>query len=155
MDRPLARTVSLGAALIISAVLMLYPYALGTRMTPMLHTALPLMMLCWVSGLPFLQPPSVEALADLSLDNFRAIPTELLLRSMANTAILMIVVPTVTVALSVAVSWVVLRSKAPGRGLFDFLAFLPVTIPPIVFSVAASAGSLTMSPSSGARPFGR
>jgi iron(III) transport system permease protein len=99
--------------------------------------ALPLMMLCWVSGLPFLQPPSVEALADLSLDNFRAIPTELLLRSMANTGILMIVVPTVTVALSVAVSWVVLRSKAPGRALFDFFAFLPVTIPPIVFSVAA------------------
>src|SRR5713226_821893 len=98
---------------------------------------LPLSMLCWVSGLPFLQPPSVEALADLSLDNFRAIPTELLLRSMENTGILMIVVPTITVALSVAVSWVVLRSKAPARGLFDFFAFLPVTIPPIVFSVAA------------------
>ena len=98
---------------------------------------LPLLMLCWVSGLPFLQPPSVEALADLSLDNFRAIPTELLLRSMENTGILMIVVPTITVALSVAVSWVVLRSKAPARGLFDFFAFLPVTIPPIVFSVAA------------------
>ena len=45
MDRPLARTVSLGTALAISAVLMLYPYALGTKMTPMLHTALPLMML--------------------------------------------------------------------------------------------------------------
>jgi len=32
---------------------------------------------------------------------------------------------------------VVLRSKARGAALFDFLAFLPVTVPPIVFSVAA------------------
>jgi predicted membrane protein len=45
MDRPWSRTISLGAALAISAVLMLYPYALGTKMTPMLHTALPLMMI--------------------------------------------------------------------------------------------------------------
>ena len=67
MDRPLARTVSLGAALIISAVLMLYPYALGTRMTPMLHTALPLMMLgvagAFVHGMGF--RPNARALAVL------------------------------------------------------------------------------------------
>ena len=98
---------------------------------------LPVLMLCWVSGLPFLQLPSAAAFADLSLNNFRTIPVELLIRSIKNTAILMVVVPTVTVALSVAVSWVVLRSKAPGRTLFDFFAFLPVTVPPIVFSVAA------------------
>ena len=67
MDRPLARTVSLGAALIISAVLMLYPYALGTKMTPMLHTALPLMMLgvagAFVHGMGF--RPNANALAVL------------------------------------------------------------------------------------------
>ena len=67
MDRPLARTVSLGAALIISAVLMLYPYALGTKMTPMLHTALPLMMLgvagAFVHGMGFRQ--NARALAVL------------------------------------------------------------------------------------------
>ena len=67
MDRPLARTVSLGAALIISAVLMLYPYALGTKMTPMLHTALPLMMLgvagAFVHGFGF--HPQRKALAVL------------------------------------------------------------------------------------------
>jgi len=67
MDRPLARTVSLGAALIISAVLMLYPYALGTKMTPMLHTALPVMMLgvagAFVHGFGF--HPQAKALATL------------------------------------------------------------------------------------------
>ena len=44
LDRPWARTISLTAALAVSAVLMLYPYALGTRMTPMVHSALPLLL---------------------------------------------------------------------------------------------------------------
>ena len=49
MERTWARIVSLTVALAVSAVLMLYPYALGTQMTPMLHTALPLLLL-GVSG---------------------------------------------------------------------------------------------------------
>jgi iron(III) transport system permease protein len=98
---------------------------------------LPILVLGWVSALPFLQTPSADALAQVSWGNYRSIPTELLMRSVANTAVLMLIVPTITVALSVAISWVVLRSKARGRALFDFFAFLPVTIPPIVFSVAA------------------
>jgi iron(III) transport system permease protein len=99
--------------------------------------ALPLAMLGWASALPFLQAPSARALASLSLDNFRSIPTDLLLGIIRNTAILMVTVPTLTMILSVAVSWVVLRARPRGAGLIDFLAFLPVTVPPIVFSVAA------------------
>ena len=49
MDRLWPRIISLTAASAVSAVLMLYPYALGTEMTPMLHTALPLLLL-GVSG---------------------------------------------------------------------------------------------------------
>ena len=45
MYRPWTRFVSLAAALAVSAVIMLYPYALGTRMTSITHTALPLLML--------------------------------------------------------------------------------------------------------------
>jgi iron(III) transport system permease protein len=46
-------------------------------------------------------------------------------------------VPTIAVAVAVGMSWVVLRSKLKGRALVEFFAFLPHTIPPIVFSVAA------------------
>lgn len=99
--------------------------------------ALPLLMLGWAAGLPFLQAPSARAVAALSLDNFRSIPTDLLLRIIGNTAILMVAVPTLTMVASLAVSWVVLRAKPRGAALVDFLAFLPVTVPPIVFSVAA------------------
>jgi iron(III) transport system permease protein len=98
---------------------------------------LPLAMLGWASALPFLQTPSAEAFASMSLGNFRSIPTELLVRIIANTAVLMVVVPSVTMAVSLAISWVVLRSKTRASALFDFFAFLPVTVPPIVFSVAA------------------
>jgi iron(III) transport system permease protein len=97
---------------------------------------MPLIMLGWVSALPYLQLPSAAALAEVSLNNFWTIPADLLVRSVKNTIFLMLVVPTITVAISVAVSWVVLRSKARGRGVFDFFAFLPVTVPPIVFSIA-------------------
>lgn len=44
LTRPWARGVSLVAALAVSAVLMLYPYALGTTMTAATHTALPLLL---------------------------------------------------------------------------------------------------------------
>ena len=98
---------------------------------------MPLIMLCWAAALPFLQRPSAAAFAQMSWVNFQGIPTDLLVRSIGNTLVLMLIVPTITVGLSVAVSWVVLRSKARGRALFDFFAFLPVTVPPIVFSVAA------------------
>lgn len=45
LGAPWARAVSLTAGLAVSAVLMLYPYALGTKMTPMLHTALPVLLI--------------------------------------------------------------------------------------------------------------
>jgi len=103
---------------------------------------LPLLMLGWASLLPYLQTPSTAALASVSLRNFVNLPRELLWRAGTNTAILMVVVPTITLTLSVAISWVVLRTRIRGRGFFDFLAFLPLAIPAIVFSVAALLLSL-------------
>jgi iron(III) transport system permease protein len=98
---------------------------------------MPLVMLAWASLLPYLQTPSAAALESISLRNFLNLPRELLWRAGTNTAILMVVVPTITLTASVAISWVVLRTRIKGRGWFDFLAFLPLAIPAIVFSVAA------------------
>lgn len=114
-----------------------WPAICGVTAFFLLSQALPLMMLAWVSALPFLQTPSAAAFELVSMANFRSIPTELLLRAIGNTAVLMVTVPTITMAASLAISWVVLRSKAPGGAVLDFFAFLPVTVPPIVFSVAA------------------
>ncbi|MFM9967486.1 MAG: ABC transporter permease [Burkholderiales bacterium] len=98
---------------------------------------LPLAMLIWASGLPYLQAPSAQAFAAFSLKNYFSLPQEQVLVGMKNTAILMVLVPTLTVAASVAISWVVVRSRLSFRGVFDFFAFLPHTVPSIVFSIAA------------------
>jgi iron(III) transport system permease protein len=98
---------------------------------------LPLLMLGWVSLLPYLQTPSLAALESVTLRNFQNMPQQLLWRAGTNTLILMLLVPTITLIISVAISWVVLRTKIRLRGLIDFLAFLPLAIPAIVFSVAA------------------
>ena len=96
---------------------------------------MPLIMLIWAALLPYFQTFSAEAFASVSLNNFYRIPWDMALDGMANTAILMLLTPTLTLVCALAFSWIVLRSQIPGRGLFDFVAFLPHAIPNIVFGV--------------------
>jgi iron(III) transport system permease protein len=103
----------------------------------LLAELLPVLMLVWAAGLPFLQPVSEHAFGQLSLANFWALSPNLLVTGLKTTGLLMLVVPTATVFLSIAISWVVLRSQLRWRGVVDFFAFLPHAIPSIVFSIAA------------------
>ena len=103
----------------------------------MLSKLLPILLLIWASLLPFFQLPSARALSFVSLLHYRSLPWELVLTAMQNTAVLAVLVPTVTLALSLAFSWVVLRSRIRGRAAFDFIAFLPHAVPSIVFGVGA------------------
>lgn len=96
---------------------------------------LPLTVLVWAAILPYFQLPSPAAFASVSLVNFRGIPWDVMLAGARNTTILTLATPTLTLALAIAFSWVALRSKIPGRGIVDFIAFLPHAIPNIVFSV--------------------
>ena len=98
---------------------------------------LPLLMLGWAAGLPYLQLPSAAAFESLSWTHFRDIPSDLLLRGVSNTALLMLLVPSVTLVLAAAVSWTVLRGRLRAAAAYEFLAFLPVTVPHILFSLAA------------------
>ena len=96
---------------------------------------LPLSVTIWAAVLPYFQLPSADAMASVSLVNFQRIPWDLFFIGARNTLFLTIATPTLTLALAIAFSWVALRSKLPGRGVFDFIAFLPHAIPNIVFSV--------------------
>ena len=98
---------------------------------------LPLLVLIWTAGLPFLQLPSAAVLGQWSLANFASVLDRRLALSLENTMLLMLLVPTLTLAASLAYSWVVIRSRLKWRALFDFVAFMPHTIPAVVFSVAA------------------
>ena len=103
----------------------------------MVSQLLPILTLLWSAGLPFLRPVSGAAFASLSLKNFHDLPEGLVLGGLGVSAVLMLLVPTITLTLSVALSWVVLRSRLRWRAVFDFFAFLPHAVPKIVFSVAA------------------
>ncbi|OGA44125.1 MAG: hypothetical protein A3G25_15280 [Betaproteobacteria bacterium RIFCSPLOWO2_12_FULL_63_13] len=97
----------------------------------------PIALLGWSSLLPYFQLPSAMALSTVSLNHYLSQPWGLVLTGLQNTAILMILTPTAALALSLAFSWIVLRSKVPGRGIFDFIAFLPHAVPNIIFGVGA------------------
>jgi iron(III) transport system permease protein len=103
----------------------------------LLATAFPILVVVWASLLPYFQLPSAAAFASMSWAQFQNLPWELTFEGLRNTAILMALTPTVTLACCIAFSWIVLRSNVPGRLGFDFIAFLPHAVPNIVFGVGA------------------
>lgn len=108
----------------------------------LLSKIMPLIVLCWASVLPYFQLPSATALASASLERYWRLPWDLIGEGFGNTAILMALTPTLTLALALCFSWIVLRSKVPGRSWFDFIAFLPHAVPSIVFGIGALLISL-------------
>src|SRR5580704_13624609 len=102
-----------------------------------LGKVLPIALLAWSSLLPFFQLPSGRAFAIVSFAQYTSLPWDLVLTGLWNTSILAVLTPTLTLGLSLAFSWIVLRSKIPGRSGFDFVAFLPHAVPSIVFGVGA------------------
>ena len=103
----------------------------------LLSKLLPLLLLVWASALPYFMFPSLESLAHATLVNYRSLPWDLVIRGAWNTGILMLLTPTIAVSVGLAFSWVVLRSRLPGRFVFDFVAFLPHAVPNIIFAVGA------------------
>jgi iron(III) transport system permease protein len=103
----------------------------------LLAKLVPIALLGWSSLLPFFQLPSARALASVSLAHYFSLPWDLVLTALWNTSVLAVLTPSLTMGLSLAFSWIVLRSKFPGRGSFDFIAFLPHAVPSVVFGVGA------------------
>lgn len=102
-----------------------------------LSMILPVALLLWASLLPYFQLPSRAALLTASFAHYVNLPWGLALDALKNTALLAILVPSLTLAVSLAFSWIVLRSRIPWRAGFDFIAFLPHAVPSIVFAVGA------------------
>ena len=83
------------------------PALIGVSVYFVLSQLLPIAVLLWSSFLPFLQPPSLSAMADISLTNYRQIPVRLITDATINTAILMVIVLTISIVASMSLSWVV------------------------------------------------
>ncbi len=103
----------------------------------LLSLLLPTLVLLYISFMPYLQTPSLASLTRATLDNYRAIfSMNSLSVVLWNTATLALVTSLATVAASVLISMVVVRSRFWGRKLIDLLAFVPHSIPGIVTGIA-------------------
>jgi iron(III) transport system permease protein len=98
---------------------------------------MPLTLLVWTALQPYFRPISLDGFSHMTLHNFDALPWDLVHRGVVNTVLIMVLVPVITLVLSVALSWVILRTRNRARGLFDYVAFLPVAVPSLVFAFAA------------------
>jgi iron(III) transport system permease protein len=101
-----------------------------------LDKLLPLLVIAWAALLPYFRYPSAAAFKSISLVQFGKIDWGLTVEAIHNTAVLMVLTATVTLGIAVAFSWIVVRSRLPGRTIFDFIAFLPHAVPNIVFGFA-------------------
>ena len=100
-----------------------------------IEVLIPFLVLLWASVLPYLQLPSQSAFSSITLKHYVDIPLRVGARPFINTFILMFAVPTLTMILSVLVSWVVIRTQVSFRGWLDTLAFVPHAVPGILMAV--------------------
>lgn len=103
----------------------------------LLSIIIPFLVLVYVSLLPFLQVPSVNAFRMMTWSNYAELwHNDLVSTVMYNTLILVVATSTLTVVTSFLVSLAVVRSRFWGRKLLDQLSFLPHAIPGIVLGLA-------------------
>jgi iron(III) transport system permease protein len=98
---------------------------------------LPIGILFWMSLMPYQTPPSLRALALVTLENhsdFLASPR--VFEAAANTLLAATISATIVALLATLIAWTTVRLRAPGSAVLDALAFLPVAIPGVMMGVA-------------------
>jgi iron(III) transport system permease protein len=103
---------------------------------------LPLLLIAYAALTPYFVPPSLEMMRQLSFAHFFGMDWHLTLRGLANTAILVSVVPVVVLLLAFAISWLIVRSPSRIRYALEFGAFLPQALPEVILSIGALLLSL-------------
>jgi iron(III) transport system permease protein len=103
----------------------------------LLAMGLPFLVLLWSSLQPFYSAPSLAALHHLSPVNYRAIlDYPGMLGIVWHSIFLALAAATLVMLLSAVISWLVLRTKIPGRWILDNISSLPMVMPGIVTGVA-------------------
>ncbi len=111
-----------------------------------LATIAPVGILVWTSLMPYQAPVSFEMLGQLTLSNHTDFfGNRRALAATYNSLLIAVVAATAVALLSVVVSWVVIKSRAPGRRMIDALSFLPIAVPGTMIGVALIYVYLTLS----------
>jgi iron(III) transport system permease protein len=97
----------------------------------------PLLTLGYMSTQRFYSPPTRETLSNMSLQQYsEALDNEIVVTALKNSLILGLGAATTVMLVMAFASWIVVRTRIPGRWLVDNLAFLPLVIPGLVLGVA-------------------
>jgi len=95
----------------------------------------PMLMLVWVSLLPFFQPVTAAAFKLISLSNYRTVLDSGQFELMLNTLMVAVATATVAVGLTFLAGWLAVR-RAPGGWLVDRLATIPLVFPGLILGIA-------------------
>ncbi len=98
---------------------------------------IPFLAVLWTSILPRLQLPTIAALGTLTLSGYRSAMVILAEGGvLANTIQLVLFAGTLSVVISLIISWIVLRTRLPGRYALDTISMIPHAIPGIAFAIS-------------------
>jgi iron(III) transport system permease protein len=95
----------------------------------------PMLMLAWISLLPFFAPVSAASFKLLSFNNYRTVLASDHVELMINTMLVAVATATSAVALTFFAGWLAVR-RAPGGWLVERLATIPLVFPGLVLGVA-------------------
>jgi len=103
----------------------------------LISVVLPLLILLYASTQRFYAPPSRATLSHMSLANYPFEWRDPVIRhAVLNSLYVGVGAATGVMVLAAVASWVVVRTRLPGRYLVDNLAFMPLAIPGLVLGVA-------------------
>jgi iron(III) transport system permease protein len=95
----------------------------------------PMLMLGWISLLPFFAPVSAASFKLISLNNYRTVLASEHVELMINTMLVAVATATIAVALTFFAAWLSVR-RAPGGWLVERLATIPLVFPGLVLGIA-------------------
>lgn len=100
---------------------------------------LPVAVMAYTSLLPHYTKFSFDLFSQMNFDNYVALfDKRIFLRSVLNSLALAAGCSTIVMALSSIASWLVTRTRIPGRQIVDQLTFLPLVIPGLVLGLSIS-----------------
>ncbi len=114
-----------------------WPVSIGFVLYFLIAVVAPLLILLWMSLLPYYQAPGLGAVTSVGLGNYAELfTTRGITQSIKNSVILALTSATVVMLFTAVISWLVLKSKFRGRRLLDLLASFPLAMPGLVLGVA-------------------
>lgn len=105
----------------------------------------PLAILVWASLMPYQTRPNMASLSLITFENhLDFLRNARLITATTHSLTVAFVASTAVAALSLVVSWLVIRQKPPGARMIDNLAFAPIAIPGVMLGVAVVYVYLTL-----------